>query len=271
MFFSSPQRLDELIVIYLSQHQQAKTKQMLAEIHFQKKPTMQGFYKQLRELQNKGVLIKRSTRYFLNQNWAMSMASFGQQLFLSVTKNDDILEAIIKTGKQSFNFYDLANLDYFWTHIYFQMVERCTKPLDVWSFNPQAWYYILHPLEEEQFMNNLQHHHITLHLALGAINTMNVAAKKWLEGLGAKVCFAADLFPKKKMVNYYNVIGDFLIEIHINPVVAERTRRLFEEGKAATPEQTLGIAFLKARHTIHFYYRPRKLTQVKKQLMNCFV
>ncbi|MDF2379216.1 MAG: hypothetical protein P1V18_03265 [Candidatus Gracilibacteria bacterium] len=270
MFFTENQELDEKIIVYLSKNHQATVKEMMACIHFKHRPTLQGFYKRLRQLISSGVVIKQKTTYFLNQNWAMSMTDLGQQLFSSVSKNDHILQQIISTGKQTFHFYDLANLDYFWTHIYLQIVKQSGKKTDIYSYNPNSWYFIVHPVEEEQVLRNLKKDGAQLHLVLGEVNTVNKEALKWHQKFGAKVCFSTDVFTKKQMINYYNCIGDFLIEIKINPVVASRIRQLFEDGKNPTPEETLAITFLRARHTITFHYRSKKQSSLEKKLRECF-
>jgi hypothetical protein len=137
-----------------------------------------------------------------------------------------------------YDFRDAATTDAFWVHALHILIEA--HPKAIWlGYNPHCWFFIAREESERQLRDFIA--------KKGGIYAMTVAGRTALDwyiatefdGKQSKYyMFEKSLFPKR---NYYlNVIGEFLVEVWIDPKTAQAIESLYqttgkysEEAKAA--------------------------------------
>lgn len=123
-----------------------------------KKPmTLQGFYRVIRKLLSRRVLVKEGGRMVVDAGWILAARTFVEQLEQTYLQPVVTTNILLEDGlSQSFSFNSLREMDNFWNHALFvvvrDLVERGVS-FSEHTYTDHYWPQITTSLQEEQVLS----------------------------------------------------------------------------------------------------------------------
>ncbi|MDC0357774.1 hypothetical protein OAO01_03085 [Oligoflexia bacterium] len=215
MLLSSHQTLEDFLVRILAERRSATT-QLLHEEVCKRYQTysLPAVYKEVRKLQERGVVLKRKNELSLSLAWMLNLIELTDKMY------DEHIESSIPTNilpvdtsKTSFRFSNLARVDDFWIHAIILMLQH-SKRKTMFQWHPHPWFNLVNSHKSFPFHNalrtagfridNIVGGNTFLDYQAGRINTKNVY----------EYSFATSPFQDDRS-NCYSVTDSFLLTVKL--------------------------------------------------------
>lgn len=198
---------------------------LVQELAFTQKVTIQGVYKAIRQLKKANVVTRSGKRIELSLIWvAKEKARFEyiEQSYKTAPHLEKIRTGGLITTRAVFK--TLAEMDLFWTHTYNALADQLDVELISYSIQPHDWYWYVQTETDRYWTEQ--------HRKAGRIARMVITHSAPLDQkvvrerkkvLGDLLQFTVGENPlKQKSTTYYNVIGSFVFIAEFDGVVSKK-------------------------------------------------
>ena len=144
MLLSSQQNLEDFIVRSLAKKTSASVAELVDHIAQTYRPySNAALYKELRKLQEQGVVVRRKDQLSLSLSWVLNFVEFSDGMYDTHIASPSAGDILPSPGEsKSFTFSTLAKVDDFWVHAMLIMLQHSeTKRLFQWI--PHPWFYLV--------------------------------------------------------------------------------------------------------------------------------
>lgn len=193
--------------------------------------SIQGLYKELRKLQEEGVLFKLRNKYSLRLPWVFDFISLADKLSTTYTERPQlplILPEINK--KEIWHFSDLLKMNDFWSHILLILIQQ-SKHKVLLGWNPHPWFHLVQTKQEEQYIKALKLARSKLYLILGGSSLLDKWTEKFWDKETVHYSFGKSDFHNERST-YFNVIDDYVVTVKLEPKTAQAIDAIYENTKS---------------------------------------
>lgn len=191
--------------------------------------TKQGFYKSLRSLKTKEIVVIRNKVVSLSHVWISKMSRFfdeARKVYSIETQGEDFL--LLKDGeKVSYTFKTPAQTDMFWGHA-FSVLSEHTEERNILLFNPHEWFLLARNKEETSLFEELSNKNKNLFILVGNNTKLDIFAKTYLTKEKQEY-HTLEKSPFEKPNYYVNIFGDFVIEALLDEKTSEKINQFYKE------------------------------------------
>lgn len=195
------------------------------------KTTKQGVYAALRNLRHEEIVVMHNMKASFNVRWLKRMDQFFAIAEQHYTEGDFGRDNFLnlKDGeKMAYFFSNPAETDKFWGHALIILGESSIPSSEpAYLYNPHEWFFIARHESERECLAIITKKRRFL-LTVGAKTALDRAIMNEFDGDRSQYhMLECPLFPKN---NYYiNIVGDFLIEVWIDPDIATHIEAIYNK------------------------------------------
>lgn len=191
--------------------------------------TKQGIYAALRNLRAEEKVVVHGGHASLSTVWLHRMIRYftlAQHRYLTADENDSSFLNLADGERVSYHFRDAAQADAYWSHVFDILNEVVDPALPFYLYNPHEWFLLARRANERLLMDKVTGKGRQYLLTVGGRQPLDRAITPEFDGRRTQCHFAErPLFAKG---NYYlNIIGDYLIEVYLDPGLAERLEAFY--------------------------------------------
>ena len=238
-----PHSIEEYIV-WMLRTGEKKTTQLLNEVQLAKKKlTKQGFYLALRKLKEEEIVVVYKKRVSLSSAWILRMQDWMDTVGRQYTVGAKSFSIISLADKESisYTFSNSRNLDTFWGHAQ-NLILHHTLPSDpIFSYDSHYWIYLARESLEKKLLQEM--------VKLKRQFLMTVGGSTPLDKL-IRADFKSDYLQYNidkvfDRSDYYStIIGDFIIEVTLDPILVNRIEELYASHTSVTKDLSQELAVL---------------------------
>lgn len=237
--------------------------------------TKQGVYRVLRKLKNEEKIVSYGRSVALNVHWLTSMAHFfsiaqwhysphmrGVESFLSVEESDRIV----------YFFKNLKLLDSFWSHAFLMLAEVIGKNEPIFVYNPHEWFSYARQETERALIKTLKEKSMQVFMTVRHDDPLDRALKKVFNDDFIQY----DIGNKQLAVKenyYFNVFGDYLIEVFVDPDISKQIDVFFkthDKLDKSAEEELLRIIAMRGKNRLIISKNKTKTERYKRMLAKNF-
>jgi hypothetical protein len=193
--------------------------------------SVQGLYKELRKLQEEGVLFKLKNKYSLRFPWVFDFISLADKLSETYTQQPQfplILPEINK--KEIWHFSSLLKMNDFWSHILLILIQQ-SKHKVLLGWNPHPWFHLVQTKQEEQYIKALKLARSKLYLIVGGRSLLDKWTEKFWDKETVRYSFGKSDFHNERST-YFNVIDEYVVTVKLQPKTAQAIDTIYENTKS---------------------------------------
>ncbi|MDP1690060.1 MAG: hypothetical protein Q8L52_02560 [bacterium] len=271
MLFTNEKSIETLICTQL-QRGSVDTTTLIAQIREQRpKTTKQGVYAALRQLRRDEIVVMHAKKASLNVRWLKQMDQFfliAEQYYVEGDfGRDNFLN--LKDGERiSYFFSTPTETDQFWGHALLILAESAASNDEpVYLYNPHEWFLLARSESEREYISIITRRRRFL-LTAGAKTPLDRAVANEFDGdMSQYHMLDAPLFTKN---NYYlNIIGDFFIEVWLDPHIAAHIEEVYREAEKVDEDIKIKLAEIvacKGRSKLTISRNIKRAAKLKKML-----
>ena len=201
------------------------------EIIAGQKYSIQGIYKELRNLQASGVLIKIGPRYSLRLPWVLDFVAVADTMVDTYVEKPHLPLLLPQLHKkQIWHFTNLLKMNDFWSHILLALVQQ-SKSKVLLGWNPHPWFHLVQTKQEEQYIQALKSTKSKLYLIVGGNSFLDKWAAKFWDSAVVEHSFGESSFQKERSL-YFNVIDDWVVTVKLDSKTSEAIDTVYESTKS---------------------------------------
>ncbi len=223
--------LDKLIITSLQNGPLLKTE--LIQLIKKSRPSTarQTVYRILKKLSNDEIVILKNKRAALDLNWIFETQEFlanAQFHYAQQSSNSLNFLTLKDSNKINYTFSTLSELDTFCNQILHILNTTLPGKEPLFAYNPDQWFYYSRNKYEQNLIKAFrQKARLTL-VTLVFKDPLNVKLKQMYSGGDIQYAFEPNLINGKP--NYYfGLMGEFLIEITVDPNLNNKLRDFFKK------------------------------------------
>src|SRR5262245_35928335 len=145
MLLSTRQSLADILVSILAEQSSSDVRRLHHEVasrhrHF----SLPAVYKELRNLQEQGVVVRRKKELSLNMTWILNLIDLADRMYDTHVESPVPANVLpLETGKTTFRFSNLARVDDFWMHAAILMLQHSQRKT-MFQWFPHPWFNLVH-------------------------------------------------------------------------------------------------------------------------------
>lgn len=231
MLLTSQQNICEHIAQVLSHHPNSSLQELQQRIksQYQKKLTLQAWYKALKKLIQDGVVIKQKMTYSLNTSWVADILRWSHTLkqnYIENTRTQVIKLPTKEKEKIIYRFPNLLALNSFWAHVLVYIGAQYPKNNTVYGYNPHFWFYLAHSSVEKQYNRSMGEVGAKTYLIIGSKTFLDIWNEQFFPKNVEYWCSPKPLYLQKW--HYINYVAGFLLDIKIDKKMADSIDKLYK-------------------------------------------
>ena len=252
--------------------------ELVEEISYLKKVSLQGVYKALRQLRTEEVVIVHKHTISLSMVWVVNEREkllFAEEAHRSATYLEDI-----RMGRQKrikFTFRTLNEIELFWTHSYLLLSEHIQNDVCSYVIHPHDWYmYVRYDTDAYWVKKHIESARVsrTILTHAGALDRVVIRARK--KKLGNLFEYTLGENPLgQKNTTYYNIIGAYIFTAHFD-VHIEKELDTFIEKYETLPlsvesqKEIDHIVRMKGKFTLTIEKSEKKAEEMRRKVKKYF-
>jgi len=201
--------------------------------------TKQGVYAALRELKKQEVVVMHRKKASLNLKWLNQQSAYffaARYNYLSDTGAGDF-SRLNQGEKIAYHFTKPVLTDAFWCHVLYILIEQQKLNGPIFLYNPHCWFFICRAESERALRDFISQHHSQYLLTVHGRTPLDRYIINEFDGTASQYYMSERSYFLRP--NYYlNIIGDFIIEVWINPRIAGEIERIYHQTKVVD-QQTI--------------------------------
>lgn len=274
--FSKDPKIEELIIEFLSEGQQ-NTLVLIEKIRERRPNTSkQAVYKALKVLRENENIVQNREEVALSSLWLKRLMEFTEKAELNYKRTDrpSINFLGLKEGEKiSYTFKTFEATDMFWAHAFDVLAGTMPANSSVFLYNPHEWFLLARPESEVYLFDSTVKDGRRIFLIVGNNDALDMYVSRFFDN-ERKNYYASpkELFPKS---NYnINILGDFLIEVWLDPEISAEIDHLYKNKKAfdeSIKAQLLEIIRRKGKNKLVITRNKRKADRVRRIFKEYFL
>ena len=239
------------------------------------KTTKQGVYRVLRKLKNEEKIVIHGKLISLSLHWIKTMNEFfslAQFYYSSKFANSDSFLSVREKDKVVYFFKNLKLLDSFWSHAFHMFTEISNPKEPIFVYNPHEWFSYARQETEQTLIKTLNEQLRQILITVTNDDSLDrELSKKFNSDLVQYYISDKKVFERENY--YFNIFGDYLIEVFIDEKIAKEIDGFFKKTKVfndKTKEQLFSIISRNGRNKLIVSKSKRKAEKYKKILSKSF-
>lgn len=238
----------------------------------------QAVYQTIRLLKKPEIVIVAKKRVFLSSIWIDRMYEFfsiareAYQGTSGYPSPQDVSFVTLNEGDNiSYIFKDSNTTDIFWAHTFNSLVSNLSANEPVYLYNPHQWFILARPESEKLLLEQAKLNGHPWYQYIAHNTPLDVLSKTFFEKPNLVHTQEKHYFKD----NYYlNIIGDFLIEVRLDPKTQKKIDTFYQNNLSITSESRLVlqeiISNTKGRNRLTVSRNKRKSSKLRKMLNKYF-
>ncbi len=266
----------ESLVCSLLQHGPTDTISLISEIQKQRPgTTKQGVYASLRQLKREEIVVLHSKKVSFNVRWLKRMDQFIRETEQHYVESDFGRDNFLtlKEGERISYFYSSpTETDNFWGHMLVLLGESSVPESEpAYLYNPHEWFLIARRESERECFDIITKKRRLL-VTAGDKTPLDRAVASEFDGDRSQYhMLDTPLFEKNNY--YFNIVGDFIIEVWIDPAIAVHIEEFYRKAEGLdneTGRELTKIVAGKGRSKLTISRNAKKAERLKKMLRKNF-
>jgi len=228
MLISSRQTLEDYIVRILAARRSVTPAILHQEIgKLFCSYSMPAVYKELRKLQDQGVIVKREGELSLSLAWVLNLIELTDQMYdmhVETPTPTDILP--VDSNKTSYGFSNLSKVDDFWVHAVILMLQHSDRKM-MYQWFPHPWFNLINSHKTFPFHNALRAAGFRIKNILGGDNFLDRRADRFSTRGIYEYSFAPGPFQEERR-KYYSVSDRFILTVRLTTEKAQEIDRFYD-------------------------------------------
>ncbi len=225
--------LSQYIIQSLSSQQFLEVSDLLKKITEAsgKDYSIQGLYKELKKLQEEGVLFKLGNQYSLRLPWVLDFISLADSISATYIERPQlplILPEINK--KEIWHFTDLLKMNDFWSHVILALLQQSKNKI-LLGWNPHPWFHLVQTKQEEQYIKSLKLANSKLYLIVGGDSFLDRWTEKFWDKKMMEYSFGKSDFHNERST-YFNVVDDYVLTVKLDPKISQSIDDIYKNTKS---------------------------------------
>ena len=197
--------------------------ELVAEISYLKKVSVQGVYKALRALRRGEVVTVHNHTVSLSLVWMSKERDklmFAQTAYKSSRYIEDLRAGVTKRAR--FTFHTLNEIDLFWTHAFALLAEGVGKDVYSYSIQPHDWYmYVRFDTDTFWVKRHVESNRVTRIVLTHAGGLDRAVVRERKKRLGKLFEYTLNENPlNQDMHTYLNLIGPYVFKAEFEKSIA---------------------------------------------------
>ena len=272
MLFQTKETLSEHIVRILGNQHAVSAQSIHALLKKTRNCSIQAVYKELRKLQEGGVVVKTKKHYSLRIPWAIEFVSFANKIKRHYLEFSQLIAILPEYNKKEiWHFSNLLRLNDFWSQLLLLLIQQSKEKI-LYGWNPHLWFHLVQTKQEKQYIDSLHKTESKLYLVIGGDTYLDRWAEKFLDKRVLQYAFSKQLFSKKQPC-YLNVIDDYVLTVKIDSETMQSIEKIYNSVHS---REELDIANIlevfngKARVSIWLENNPPKARLIRGKFSRFF-
>lgn len=275
MLFGKEKSLENLICARL-QEGAIDTASLIREIREQRSgTTKQGVYAALRQLRREEIVVLHNKKASFNLRWLKQAEQFfataEQHYIESDFGRDNFLN--LKDGERISYFYSSpTETDKFWGHALVTLGESSVASDEpAYLYNPHEWFLVARRESERECFDIITKKRRLLLTASEKTPLDRAVAGEFDGDRGQYHMLDTPLFAKNNY--YFNIVGDFIIEVWIDPAIATQIESLYRKTEGLDDDAAKELTKIvtdKGRSRLTISCNAKKAERLKKMLRKNF-
>ena len=264
MLLSASENLEDFIVRTLA----ARPSASVSELHeyicgSYRRYSTAALYKELRKLQEQGVVVRRKDQLSLSLSWVFNLVELCDSMYDTHIAAPSAGEILPEPGEiKSFTFSTLAKVDDFWVHAMLIMLQHSkTKRLFQWI--PHPWFYLVNSHKSFPFHNALR--------TAGARIDNIIGGNTFLDRYGQRITtagvyelnYAPSKFQDIRNL-YFSVSDTYMLTVHLSKRKAEEIDAFYDSIRSIDQVDVPRVVDLTTRDARTKVTIERKPAKVRK-------
>lgn len=230
-----------------------------------KKYSLQGFYKELKKLQDRGVVFKLGNKYSLRLPWVLDSLALAQVLEKNYVERPQLITILPDINKKEiWHFTDLLKMNDFWSHILLILIQQSKNKI-LLGWNPHPWFHLVQTKQEEQYIKALKLAKSKLYLIVGGNTFLDKWTEKFWDKDTVKYSFGKSDFDAER-ATYINVVDEYVLTVKLDLKIAREIDEIYRNAKSMEEldlQSVLSIFQRKTKATIWLERNPEKARKIK--------
>mgnify|MGYP001582944309 FL=1 len=227
MIFPVHQNLEQNIIGHLQKGPVSTTGLLTLLRKTRPRSTKQGMYTALRKLISTEIVLKHKKQISLNIAWLTKVGSFvslAEHFYTNVDRSGSFL-GLADGEKIKYEFRNLKVTDAFWNHVLYLLIEA--HPKIPWlTYNPHCWFFLARPESERALQDFIIKNGGQYLLTVGDKKPLDRIIQREFDGKRSQYFMRGTPLLQKN--NYYvSVIGEYIVEVWIDPTQAKAIEHLY--------------------------------------------
>lgn len=275
MLFTTPLSIDEHIIAQLGTGS-IKTTELISSIEKARpQTTKQAVYAALRNLKKEEVIISHGMKSSLNIRWLSNIEKYltlAQQKYHAGSTDKGSFSNLKNGERIEYFFNNLTETDAFWWQALYQLVTASSTFEPVYLYNPHQWFLLARRESELDSITSITTKNKQYLLTAAGNTALDKLVASDFDGTQAQYYMSGKHLFKK--INYYfNVVDDFLIEVWINPELAQKVENFYTQTQKTTDrsiDELKEIVSIKGKGRLVISRDINKTIKLKKMLSKHF-
>ena len=275
MLYPTATSLRERIIRVLAVRASQGADEIWATLNRNQQPvSIQGVYKELRNLQRDLVVVKASGRFDLNLAWILNLVALTDQMF------DSHLERLAANAvaapqkkRQRWQFTTLQSMNEYWGQLMFMLLQQ-PGPKPFYQWIPRPWFHILHPRSADGFCDAMEIGDYRIKTIVTGETFLEREFVRSLSKVKDRYVVAHAESPFHELVDTsYSLIGDSLITVKVSQGFARELHEFFEVITEASTDQLSKLQqFLHQRGDFSLYleHGSARVREVRRKMVEYF-
>ncbi|MCB9029496.1 MAG: hypothetical protein H6619_00455 [Deltaproteobacteria bacterium] len=227
IFPSSRLNLRTALISLFSQKLSWRAEELLEAVErAHRKISKQALYKELRRLEDDGVVVRASGVYTIRLAWILQLSSFANKLHQLFLETESLLSTFeFKDGIEKWEFSDLHRADLFWTQLIIALLPR-NRSQKIFSWIPHPWFHLVHADREKEFWNAVAIYEPEFYVSVAGDTPLDREWANLTDSSSSKVFFGKPPLYHSNL-NSFELHGDFLVEVKLDKETAEEIEQIF--------------------------------------------
>ncbi|MFH1426018.1 MAG: hypothetical protein ABIG66_01140 [Candidatus Kerfeldbacteria bacterium] len=235
MFLSDGKTIENIIIWQLKSGPQSTVGLIAAVQKERRGTTKQGVYRVLRELKKQEAVVIHKKEVSLNIRWLNKLYDFtslAQHFYYEKSIGTGHFANLQEGEKIKYTFNNLSLTDAFWNHALY-ILHQIVPDAEPWyAYDPHVWFYIARLEDETALMKRMSARRQYL-ITSGHNDPMDKVVSQYIDGTtGQYHMLKKPLFDDESY--YFNILGDFLIEVWFDREVAKAITAWYASTKKMT-------------------------------------
>lgn len=273
MILHAKENLEDFIVKLLAESSGFSVSEIIKRIsEDHKKFTLQAVYKELRKLQNGGVVVKLKHAYSLRLPWILDFVSLADTISNTYLDSPSLTSILPdRHKKEIWHFNNLMKLNNFWSHVLLTLIQQ-SKKKTLLGWNPHPWFHIIQTKQEEQYIKSLGIAKGKLYLIIGGNTYLDRWAERFFNKKVVEYSFGKSVFEKDRST-YVNVIDDYIVTVKLDGKTTQLIESLYKNTNSAEQiniSATLAVFNGKVKSSLWLEKNPQKAEILKNRFNRFF-